>query len=457
MMRSSGGSHDNTTNFNAGTGLDMRRARAMYSVLSRIRTPRRAVEKRGLTERLYYDNSSMLQFEATITRVEQRGDATFVALDRSAFYPTSGGQNADTGVLEMPASGERLQVTDVCEVETNGEVLHVFQTSADWLRSGQLVQGQIDADRRRDHMQQHSGQHVISAAFERLFNFATVSFHMGDESCTIDLATDKVSPQQLEAAERLANQVVADNRPVEVRYATSEEARAMGVRKIPAAAREKLRLIDIRDFDLNACGGTHVASTGQIGAILLRKTEKVKQGVRVEFVCGLRAVATARRDFQTLTETASLFSSHIWELPQQARKMIEEIKSGQKAQHKLLEEVAQLTAADLSRSAEERPIGSGQKLVVEFFTDRNLDFIKMLAQKLIRIGRVTVLSGCGGVQPSLVFAQTPGLANDMGALMKADMQKLGTRGGGNRDMAQGGAPDAASAENALREAASAIR
>src|SRR6516164_7432192 len=146
---------------------------------------------------------------------------------------------------------------------------------------------------------------------------------MGEDYCSIDLATDKVSAQQLETAERLANDAVTEDRPVEIRYATPAEARMMGVRKIPLAVREKLRLIDIRDFDLNACGGTHVNSRGQIGAILLRKTEKVKQGVRVEFVCGLRAVAIARRDYQALTESGSLFSAHVWDVPQQARKALD--------------------------------------------------------------------------------------------------------------------------------------
>jgi alanyl-tRNA synthetase len=230
----------------------------------------------------------------------------------------------------------------------------------------------------------------------------------------------------------------------------------MGVRKIPPAVREKLRLIDIRDFDLNACGGTHVHSTGQIGAILLRKTEKVKQGVRVEFVCGLRAVSTARHDFRTLTDAAAAFSTHLWEVPEQARKSLDEIRSAQKAQHRLLEEVAELQAANLLRTADEKPIASGQKLVIQFFADRDLAFIKMLAQKLIRLDKATVLLACGGAQPSLVFAQTPGLPNDMGALMKDTLQKLGTRGGGNRDMAQGGAPDADRAEHALSEAASTI-
>ena len=409
-----------------------------------------------MTARLYYHDSSLLEFSATIAAVETRADRTFVTLDQSAFYPTSGGQNFDTGVLESSATSERLPVVDVREDEQTGDVWHLLERSAGWLQPGASVLGRVAADRRRDHRQQHSGQHVLSAALERLFGFATVSFHMGDDSCTIDLATEKLSPQQTESAEHLANEVIAEDRPVEIRFATPDEARSMGVRKIPPTVREKLRLIDIRDFDLNACGGTHVQSTGQIGAILLRKTEKVKQGVRLEFVCGLRAVNISRRDFQALSDAAAVFSTQIWEVPQQARKALDEIKAGQKAQHRLLEEVAELQAPNLLRTAEERPPGSGQKLVVEFFPDRDLDFIKMLAQKLIRTDKVVVLVGCGGAQPSLVFAQTPGLANDMRVLMKQTMQKLGTRGGGTRDMAQGGAPDAASGEQTVREAASEI-
>jgi alanyl-tRNA synthetase len=257
----------------------------------------------------------------------------------------------------------------------------------------------------------------------------------------------------MRAAERLANEVVANDHAVEIRFATPDEARTMGVRKIPAAAREQLRLIDIRDFDLNACGGTHVHSTGQIGSILLRKTEKVRQGTRLEFVCGLRAVVAARRDFETLTEAAGLFSTHIYEVPQQIRKWQDEMKSVIKAQHRSLEEVAQLQAERLLQAAELR---RGERLVAEYFADRDLMFLKMLAHKLAQTGHVVALLACGGAQPSLVFAQTPGSDSDMGALMKQTVQSLGTRGGGTRDMAQGGAPDAASAERALREAANAI-
>jgi len=412
------------------------------------------VWRRGpLTDRLYYTDSFLHEFEARVLATTAADGRVAVTLDRSAFYPTSGGQVFDTGWLSPLESGARLRVQEVVEDEQSGDVLHIVEAEIAALPAGSVIRGAIDVERRRDHMQQHSGQHVLSGAFEKLCDMATVSFHMGDESCTIDLATDAVTPTQMQAAEKLANEVIAEDRPVEIRFATQEEARTIGVRKIPAAEREKLRLIDIRDFDLNACGGTHVRSTGQIGAILLRKAEKVRQGIRVEFVCGLRAVATARRDFETLTEAAALFSTHIWEVPQQVRKSQDEIKAAQKTQHRLLEEVAELQAEDMLHSAEQR---GAQRLVVQYFADRDLAFIKMLAQKLTRNPGAVALLACGGTQPSLVFAQAPGLGNDMGALMKQAVQAMGTRGGGNRDMAQGGAPDAQRAESAVRQAANAI-
>ena len=148
-------------------------------------------------DRLYYDNPSLLEFDATVTGVEDRGEQALVSLDRSAFYPTSGGQNFDTGLIYAIANGARVRVIDVQEQEHTGDILHLIECPPGWLRPGVPIHGEIDADRRRDHMQQHSGQHVLSAAFERLFSFATVSFHMGEDYCSIDLAADKVSPQQL--------------------------------------------------------------------------------------------------------------------------------------------------------------------------------------------------------------------------------------------------------------------
>ena len=424
-----------------------------------------------MTDRLYYTDSFLHQFEARVVRLDADGGS--LALDRSAFYPASGGQLSDTGWIEVPAPNGRqlrLRVKDVAEDQQTNDVIHSVEKAEVTLRAGIVVRGVIDAERRRDHMQQHSGQHVLSAAFEKLYGFPTVSFHMGDQSSTIDLASHCLEATQIDDAERLANEIISEDRPVEIRFATADEARSMGVRKIPPGKPEKLRLIDIREFDLNACGGTHVRSTGQIGGLLLRKSEKVKQGVRLEFLCGLRAVSAVRRDFQTLTDAASALSTNLWEVPQQVRKTQDELRAGQKTQHRLLEEVAELQAERLLAFAEKGAFSKPNlsthgglyehparyKLVVHFVPERDLTFIKMLAQKLTRSAHVVALLGCGGLQPSLVFAQTPGLQHDMGALMKQAVQRMGTRGGGTGDMAQGGAPDAGTAQEALRETAKAV-
>jgi alanyl-tRNA synthetase len=277
---------------------------------------------------------------------------------------------------------------------------------------------------------------VISAAFIRLFNMPTVSFHMGEESCTIDLETNGLSAAQAQKAELLANEVIAEDRPVAIRFVPLEEARQLGLRKLPPKQTGDLRLIDITHFDLTACGGTHVRATGQIGSMLLRKIEKVKQGVRVEFVCGLRAVNTAHRDYSTLTEAAALYSSHIYDVAEQVRKSLAEAKAAGKAQHKLLEELAELYAERLLAQTAGSP-----QVITESFPDRDALFIKLLAQKLTA-GNPTVIAllASGSGQPTLVFAQTPGQKSNMGQLMKDAMTQLGGRGGGSADMAQGGLP-----------------
>jgi alanyl-tRNA synthetase len=286
-----------------------------------------------------------------------------------------------------------------------------------------------------------------------LFNMPTVSFHMGAESCTIDLETSGLSARQGEEAERLANEVVLEDRPVEIRFVPLEEAQSLGLRKLPPQRTGDLRLIDIQDFDLTACGGTHVRSTGQVGAILLRKTEKVKQGVRVEFVCGLRAVTTARKDYSALTEAAGLYSAHIYDVPQQVRKSLDEAKSAVKARHQLLEELAELTSERLLAKAAGSP-----RVITNVFPESDAAFIKLLGQKLTAAeDDVIALLAAGGGQPALVFAQSPGLSSNMGQLMKDVMAQLGGRGGGTADMAQGGLPagssDLAQIEKTLREAA----
>ena len=407
-----------------------------------------------MTQRLYYDSPELREFESVVEDAlppSAERPRPGVILRETAFYPTSGGQLHDTGWLTLEAS-DRFRVTEVAEHE-DGRIVHYLETPVG-AAAGTAVRGIIDSERRRDHMQQHSGQHVLSAAFVELYQMATLSFHMGDDDCSIDLATPALSLEQAAGAEKRANQIVFENRPVHIRYVSRAEAEKLGLRKLPPAERDQLRLIEVAAFDLSACGGTHVSATGQIGAILLRKTEKVRQGTRVEFVCGERAVRSARRDFISLTEAAALFSSRPGDVPGMIRKNFEEGKWLRRQRDEALEQLAESMAMV---AVGEQPEKNGRVVVRRTFADRDIGFAKLFAQKVARAGkRAVALVGSGMNPPGLVFAQSVGGPADMGALLKQVLLSVGGRGGGTRDFAQGGVPAGANVEQLLQQAAATI-
>ncbi|MGA3193763.1 MAG: alanine--tRNA ligase-related protein [Terriglobales bacterium] len=399
-----------------------------------------------MTRRLYYDQPALLEFNSIIDEVSASGRPS-VILRESAFYPTSGGQVHDTGWITV--ADTRLRVTEVADTE-DGRVMHYLEAPLQPRAPGTAVHGTIDPARRRDHMQQHTGQHVLSAAFIELYQMPTVSFHMGDDYCSIDLATPSVTPAQVVATEKRTNEITFENRPVTIRYVSRAEAEKLGLRKLPPAERDELRLIEIADFDLSACGGTHVSGTGQIGSILLRKTEKTRQGIRVEFVCGDRAVRTARRDYAALTEAASLFSAQIWDVPVQIRKTFDDLKTSRKEKEDALDHLAGAMAASALKDV---PESNGRRIVVQSFSDRDTSFAKLFAQKVTKSGVPAVALVASTIDPpGLVFAQSPGGAADMGALLMQILTAIGGRGGGSRDFAQGGIPPGHNAEPLLRQA-----
>jgi alanyl-tRNA synthetase len=407
-----------------------------------------------MTKRLYYDQPELLEFDGVVDEVTMPSPDSprpAIFLRESAFYPTSGGQLHDTGWLAA-GDGERVRVTEVADAE-DCRVVHYLEAPVK-AATGATLHGSIDPERRRDHMQQHTGQHVLSAAFIEFFQYPTVSFHMGEDYCSIDLATDSLSAAQAVRAEKRANEIGFENRPVRIRYVRRGEAEKLGLRKLPPAERDELRLIEIADFDLSACGGTHVGTTGQIGSILLRKTEKTRQGIRVEFVCGSRAVASARRDFATLTEAAALYSSQLGDVPEMSRKSLEEVKAVRKQRDEALEELAGAMATVAVR---EQPEINGRIVVKKSFVDRDINFAKLFAQKATRAGKPAIALVASTVTPAgLVFAQTLGGAMDMGTLLKQVMASVGGRGGGGRDFAQGGVPAGSDVEQLLRQAAGTI-
>jgi alanyl-tRNA synthetase len=378
-----------------------------------------------MAERLYYNDSFLREFEAQVLSCERNGERFQIVLDRTAFYPTSGGQPNDTGRLGDAA------VVDVVDRE-DGSIVHVTDGAA----SLGPIRGVLDWARRFDHMQQHTGQHLLSAAFVELFRMPTVSFHLGIEGSSIDIASASLSTGQVEAAERLTNQIVFEDRMVEVRFGTREELAASGVRK--EVDREGvLRAISIRDFDLQPCGGTHVSRTGQVGLVMLRKIERQKQNWRVEFVCGGRAMRAARGDFAALNDAARLLSCGQPEVPSMLGKALDERKQAQRSRQQLLEQLAGYQAQELLRAAK----GGATRVVIHVFDDAEAAYLRMVATRLAAESGVQALlaTRAGG---HVVFAQSPGLAADMNGLLREALTAAGGKGGGTRDFAQGSLPDA---------------
>jgi len=370
------------------------------------------------TERLYYNDPYLLEFDAKIIEARAVGDRLGLVLDKTAFYPTSGGQPNDLGMIDD------VPLVDCLEDEASGNIIHVIEGSV----TGPSVHARIDPARRADHMQQHSGQHVLSQAFVELFNWPTVSFHLGAVSCTIDLPADSVSREQAEAAEDLANRIVRENRSVAIRYIARQNIAEAGLRK-PTERSGDIRVIDIAGYDRSACGGTHVRTTGEIGPILITGIDRAKKQTRVEFISGDRVLKYARQANRTLEsisqtisaapfETASAVRA-LWDEHQRTRKRIEDFES----------ELLDYEAAQF-------PVSNG--VAKATFKNRGIEKLKMLAVKICARPGTVVLLADEGDQLRVVFARSADVAIDVAALLKKTLERFGGRGGGRPNLAQGG-------------------
>lgn len=376
-----------------------------------------------MPERLYYAQPSLLEFDAVVRAVDCVGDRPAVVLDTTAFYPTSGGQPFDTGSL-----GD-ASVVEVLESEA-GEVLHVLDRE---LRLGQTVHGKVDAARRLDHMQQHTGQHVLSAAFDRLHRARTVGFHLGAVVSTVDLDID-LSPQAISAAEADANRVVWENRPVLIRFVSEAEAAALPLRKEPDRG-GTLRVIEVEDYDLSACGGTHVAATGAIGLIAVLSAERLRGGTRLEFVCGGRAL----RFFHAFHDAVAGCIRHVSVAPDALPGAVERLQNESRDQRKTIRDLQERLAGyeAIALAARAETAGGGRQ-VVEAVDGRDQSGLKAMA---------SAICASPGFQVALVSTATPHLvvvarsadrSVDCGKVLRGLTATFGGRGGGRPELAQGG-------------------
>jgi alanyl-tRNA synthetase len=374
-----------------------------------------------MTDRIYYTEPACQAFDAVVTAVVDHEGAPAVVLDRTAFYPTSGGQPFDTG---------RLGTSEVLNtVDEDDRVLHIVNSPLD---VGAPVHGAIDWVRRFDHMQQHTGQHVLSAAFDRVLDNRTMSFHMGGESSTIDLARE-VTAVDLERCVDEANRGVWEDRPVTIRFASAEEAAGLPLRKEPVR-QGPLRLIEVADFDLSACGGTHVARTGEIGIIGVTGTEKFRGGSRVTFVCGGRALRTLRTYRDAIAGTVRSLSVLPHELPAAVGRIQADAKQARKTISKLQ---ADLAVHEATRLVDASPAVDGVRRVVQALDGWDAAGLKAVASSMTSRGEVAVVLVSSSAPIAVVVARSAGVALDANAILQPLLARFGGRGGGKPDLAQG--------------------
>jgi len=377
----------------------------------------------GVTLRMYYKDSYLTEFSANVVELGQVGGQPAAVLDSTAFYPTSGGQPHDTGVL---GTSRVVRV----EEDDSGKIIHSLDSP---LPLGP-ARGLIDWSRRFDHMQQHTGQHILSQAFVQVAQLPTVSFHLGTETSTIDLERPVASSALIQEVEELASRIVFEDRPVHILAVGLADLAALGVRK-ESQRTGAIRVIDVEGFDRSPCGGTHVRRSGEIGLISILGHERYKGGTRVEFVCGGRALRMLRKDHEILKALGNLYSGKIDELPRLATKALEERSELLRENSKLREELLDFEARELLLGAKNI---EGFLVVRKNFSDRNLESLKILAQRLALRGASLALLALLADTAQVVVARSRDLSGDCSDVVKKTAARLGGRGGGRLELAQAG-------------------
>ena len=390
-----------------------------------------------MTLRQYWADAYLKSFTATVLETIEHKGQPAVILDQTAFYPTAGGQPHDTGTLND------IEVTDVVELEDR-RIAHLIPLSLHPLISpsspSQQVRGELNWPRRFDHMQQHSGQHVLSQAFMTTANLETLAVHIGAEECTLDVPDNKLSPQQLDAAEHEANTLVFENRPLVIYEVSFDELSRVPLRKPPKKSADgKVRIVEIKDYDWSACGGTHVRSTAEIGPIKLIKAEKRGNDTHIVFRCGWRALRDYARLNSDVTQLADAFTVARYDLNDAVTRLRAESQIHKKALNDAQDKLLAYECAELL--ANTPPDIKGQRVILKVFAARDMNSLRVMAKSLTSQPSVVVLLASAGEKSAICFARSSNATPDMSKLLRSTLAKLGEgKGGGSPDFAQGGGP-----------------
>jgi alanyl-tRNA synthetase len=395
-----------------------------------------------LSKKLYYEEPYLQEFKGKILEKIKIDGKPALILNNTCFYPTSGGQPNDLGYIQG------VSVVDV--IEDKEKIIHVLKEDIEE-ECGDTVIGKIDWKRRFDHMQQHSGQHILSAAFEKLFNADTVSFHLGEEICTLDIMKDDITLEEVKRGEILVNNTVLEDRPIKTYFVKKEELNELNLRKIPPQ-KGKMRIVEIEDFDLCACCGTHCHTTGEVGLIKILKWEKRREKTRLEFICGWRAWEDYFRKNELIKNISNKLTIKDSELGEAIDRMLEEQKGIRK---ELKEFKEKLQGYEAKRLIDESPTrDNGIKIINKVFEEKNFQEVRGLAQKIINLDdNIVLLAGIKnkgereGVK--ILFACSRVLKYDMNRLIKEAGRFIEGRGGGTPNFAQAGGKRAEGIEGAL--------
>lgn len=380
-----------------------------------------------MTERLHRRDPYLLEFDASVVARRDHAGRPAVVLDRTAFYAESGGQPSDAGTL---GDAHVLEL-----IEDGAQVLHVLDRPL----AAERVRGRVDADRRRDHMQQHHGQHLLSRALVDVAGAATVAFHLGAEQTTVDLDRP-LGEEQARAAVRLANQVVWQARPVRVATLSAAEARAEGL-EAPAGVEAEIRVVEAEGFDRQPCSGTHPRTTAEVGVVVVTTLERYKGATRVHFLCGERALAAFARRQAVLDQLVSTLSAPLDQLAQAATRLKDELAASERRAKSLLERALDGDARRLLAAAQgdgPAATASAPAVVVAAFDGWSPDELRLLAGRVVELQPAVALLGSRSGKAHIVFARSEGLSHDVQALLRTAVEQLGGRGGGRGNLAQGG-------------------
>lgn len=386
------------------------------------------------TPRLYWDDPLLLAFESTVVDHTAHEGKPALVLRETAFYAEAGGQLADHG--EAQWAGGSARIVDAHEDE-GGRVLHVLETDAPLPPPGAPVRIRIDEDRRRAHMSQHTGQHMLSRALLDVAGAATVSSRLGESVCTVDVDAERLTDEQLENAEALVARVVLEDRPVRAFVPTREELAALPLRRDPKVS-ENVRIIDVDGFDLSPCGGTHVTRTGQVGAVRILGTERYKGGTRVTFATGLRALRDAARKDRVLRELSSGLTCGIDELPHVVARMVADRREEQRATTALRERLARYVADELLASAQPK---AGARWVMASLPGEPVESLRAIGSRIAESPDAVAILASPAAEGTRVLVQRGAQAGvDAGATLRRIAQAAGGKGGGRPDRAEGQLP-----------------